>query len=126
MWLCRANIRRIRYCTSQNCSISLFPVSLVKNIYTKVKEFIRNEVDLEFRRFGLAIDMGGISAFHFYALLYSWKLLSLGQKSRDMTEINNMQNNEENWKTTSTSTSFGIQGRHASMKKNIICNPFTN
>ena len=92
------NLEGVDY-SSQDGSVSSFSVSLVKIIHTKVQEFIRNNINAELGRFGLAIDMDGISALHFFALLYSWKLLCSGQKSRAMKEICNMQQDEENWRT---------------------------
>ena len=85
-------------CSSSNSSISSFSVSLLKIIHTKVQEFIRNIINVEFGRFGLALDLDGMSALHFYALLNSWKLLSKGQRNRSMKEIQSMQMDENNWR----------------------------
>ena len=85
-------------CSSSNSSISSFSVALLKIIHTKVQEFIRSIINVEFGRFGIALDLDGMSALHFYALLNSWKLLSKGQRNRSMKEIQSMQMDENNWR----------------------------
>eukprot|EP00121_Abeoforma_whisleri_P008085 Awhi_evm2s7407 len=57
-------------------NISRFTVSLVNIIYTKVKLFIKNNVNSDLEKFGLNLDMDGNSIIHFFSSIYTCSVLA--------------------------------------------------